>query len=183
MRAREPGHPHGPAVSVADAQHPPTTEPAVTSAPPADPPSRTRRPTSVAHAAPWALPVRRPALRRDGLSQDAGHLIAVGYALAWILCPVVEPVPDHDMAYPLWQLPIDLAASVTIVAAVRALWRGSRHSARLGMAAGVLMAVETVTCTIAGHTPVGWWTWVQTALSLLVMGVSVVLLRFRPAAG
>ena len=71
--------------------------------------------------------------------------------------------------YPLWQLPIDPAVA-SIVAAVVVLWRGGRHGARLGIAAGVLMAVETVICPIAGHTRLGWWTWAQTGLSLFVLG-------------
>ena len=76
-----------------------------------------------------------------------------------------------------------LATVGTIVAAVIALWRGSRNSARLGLAAGVFMAVMTMVCPFAGHTPVGWWTWVQTGLSLSVMATSAALLRFRPAEG
>ena len=38
-----------------------------------------------------------------------------------------------------------------------------------------MMAVETIVCPFAGHTPVGWWTWVQTGLSLSVLGAGVVL--------
>jgi hypothetical protein len=103
--------------------------------------------------------------------------------VSWILCPAVEPIPDGSFAhYPLWQLPIDLAALATIVAAVTALWRGSRHSARLGTAAGVLMAVETIVCPLAGHSPLGWWTWAQTGLSLFVLCTSVALIGRRSAS-
>ncbi len=34
-------------------------------------------------------------------------------------------------------------------------------------------------CPLAGHTPVGRWTWVQTAMSLFVMAVGVALHRLR----
>jgi len=175
-------------MSVADAAQPTTAEPAPPPARPvALPPSWAQVPRSsppplpvsaVQHPAPVA-PWNLPAPRQDGLGRDTGRLLAVAFGLAWLLCPLVEPLPEHDMAYPLWQLPIDLAALATIVVAVSALWRGNRNSARLGMVAGVLMAVETVTCTIAGHTPVGWWTWVQTGLSLAVMATSAVLHRYR----
>ena len=103
--------------------------------------------------------------------------LAVALAVAWLTCPLVEPMPDEDVHYPLWQLPVDLAAVGTIVLAVAALWRGSRHAARLVVAAGCLMAVETITCPWAGHTPVGWWTWVQTGSSLTVTAVGVALYR------
>jgi hypothetical protein len=93
-----------------------------------------------------------------------------------VLCPAVEPMPTHDMPYPLWQLPFDLGTLVSIVVAVVAMWRGVRNSARLGAIAGIFMALETIICPLAGHTPVGWWTWTQAALSLFVMGTSAVLL-------
>ncbi|CAA9247922.1 MAG: hypothetical protein AVDCRST_MAG52-1938, partial [uncultured Blastococcus sp.] len=133
------------------------------------------------HAAPWSPPARPAKPRRDGLDRDTGRLLAIGFAVAWILCPAVEPVPTHDVDYPLWQLPFELATLGTIVAAVVALWRGSRNSARLGLAAGLAMAVMTMICPLAGHTPVGWWTWLQTGLSLAVMATSAVLHRYRPA--
>jgi hypothetical protein len=169
-------------MSVADVPRP-TAQPATPSSPAVATPSCQARvlPTS-AQPAPWAPPVPRPTFRHDGLSADVGRLLAGAFALAWILCPTVEPMPTgDDIHYPLWQLPIDLAALGSIVIAVTALWRGSRNSARLGMAAGVLMAVETIICPIAGHTPVGWWTWVQTGLSLFVLATSAALHRRRPA--
>ena len=147
-------------------------------------------PPPPAPAAPWSPPPgtlayrRPPARRRDGLSRDAGRLLAASFGIAWILCPSVEPMPSGSMHYPLWQLPIDLAAVVSIVAAVVVLWRGGRHGARLVAVAGALMAVETMICPLAGHTPVGWWTWVQTGLSLYVLGAGAVLMARagRPAA-
>jgi hypothetical protein len=123
------------------------------------------------------------ALRQDGLSRDAGRVLSGAFALAFILCPTVEPMPEHDLPYPLWQLPIDLAALVSIVAAVVVLWRGGRNGARWGVAAGVLMAVLTAICPWAGHTPIGWWTWVQVAMSLFVMGTSAGLLARRGRTG
>ncbi len=87
----------------------------------------------------------------------------------------------HVPAYPLWQLPIDVAAIGTIILAVGALWRGSPRAPRLGIAAGVMMAVETIVCPYAGHTPIGWWTWVQAGLSLFVLFTSAALqARQRP---
>lgn len=104
-------------------------------------------------------------------------MVAAAFAVAWILCPIVEPMPTgHEPAYPLWQLPIDLATLASIVAAVVVLWRGGRSGARLGAVAGVMMAVQTILCPIAGHTPVGWWTWAQTGLSLFVIGASAALM-------
>jgi hypothetical protein len=96
-----------------------------------------------------------------------------------VLCPAVEPMPTHDMPYPLWQLPFDLGTLVSIVVAVVAMWRGVRNSARLGAIAGIFMALETIICPLAGHTPVGWWTWTQAALSLFVMGTSAALMARR----
>jgi hypothetical protein len=114
--------------------------------------------------------------RSDGLTAFAGRLIAGLFAAAWILCPLVEPLPSADLPYPLWQLPIDLATLGSMIAAVVVLWRGGRPGALLGFAAGVFMLLETAMCPIAGHTTVGWWTWAQTGLSLLVLGVSAGLL-------
>ncbi|SOE02729.1 hypothetical protein [Blastococcus haudaquaticus] len=170
-------------MSVADAPQPPTVERAAPQPAPEAPPARPAHAAQPPEpAAPWNLPAqRRPALRADGLGRDSGRLLAIGFALAWILCPAIEPMPTHHVDYPLWQLPIELAALGTIVAAVVALWRGNRNSARYGLAAGALMAVMTMVCPLAGHTPVGWWTWVQTGLSLAVMATSAVLHRYRPA--
>ncbi len=133
--------------------------------------------------APAATPQSRAVARavagahgRRDLGGTARHLLATAFAVAWLACPLIEPVPTgHEAAYPLWQLPIDLAAVGTIVVAVGALWRGSRHAPRLGIAAGVLMAVETIVCPYAGHTPFGWWTWVQAGLSLYVLLTSAAL--------
>jgi hypothetical protein len=147
-------------------------------------------PSPVAHA-PEPLPAPStplpgpagPPHRTDGLTPGAGRAIACAFLIAWILCPAVEPMPDGSFEhYPMWQLPIDGAALATIIAAVTALWRGSRHSARLGVAAGVLMAVETIVCPLAGHSPLGWWTWAQTGLSLFVLCTSVALIGRRSTA-
>jgi hypothetical protein len=169
-------------MSVADAPQPTTTEPVAPPVLPTEPPPYLAHlPTPPVQPAPWAAPARPSASRRDGLDRDTGRLLAIAFAVAWLLCPIIEPLPPHDMEYPLWQLPIELATLGTIVAAVVALWRGTRNSARFGMAAGVLMAVMTMVCPLAGHTLVGWWTWVQTGLSLAVMATSAVLHRYRPA--
>jgi hypothetical protein len=128
--------------------------------------------------APVAATIGRRAMSRPQRRARPGaqQLLGIAFALAWLAAPAVEPMPtDPETEYPLWQLPIDVAAVVTIVAAVAALWRGSRHAARLGIAAGVLMAVETIVCPLAGHTPVGWWTWAQTGLSLFVLLSSAAL--------
>src|SRR4051812_28455195 len=122
--------------------------------------------------------------RADGLSAVTGRLIAGAFAVAWILCPTIEPLPSGPLPdYPLWQLPIDLATVASIVVAVVALWRGGRLGALLGAVAGTFMLLETAMCPIAGHTTVGWWTWAQTLLSLFVLGTSAALLaRQSPAA-
>jgi hypothetical protein len=88
---------------------------------------------------------------------------------------MVEPMPDDDVHFPLWQLPIEIGTVGSMVAAVIALWRGSRHAPRLALVAGAFMAVMTMVCPLAGHTPVGWWTWVQAGMSLAVMATSVAL--------
>lgn len=171
-------------MSVADATQPTTAEPTVPQSSPAllpHPPLPQPPAPHLASVAPWNLPAPPPPPRLDGLGRDAGRLLAGAFAIAWVLCPAVEPLPAHDMDYPLWQLPIEIAALGTIIAAVVALWRGNRNSARYGLAAGVLMAVMTMVCPLAGHTPVGWWTWVQTGLSLAVMATSAVLHRYRIA--
>jgi len=134
----------------------------------------------------WRTPgSRRPEHRErhDGLSARAGRWTAGSFALAWILCPLVEPLPTNDLPYPLWQLPIDLATVISIITAVVVLWRGGRLGPLLGAVAGAFMLLETAMCPIAGHTPVGWWTWAQTGLSLVVLGTSAVLLsRQNPTA-
>jgi hypothetical protein len=106
-------------------------------------------------------------------------VLAAAFGVAWILCPAIEPLPTMDMPYPLWQLPFDVGTLASIVVAVVALWRGARSSARLGAVAGIFMALETTICPLAGHTPVGWWTWVQAGLSLAVMGTSAALMARR----
>jgi hypothetical protein len=165
-------------MSVADAPLPSAVAPPVAAAPGA-------LSTPSAPPGPWPVPAdpagpRPPAPRPDGLSREAGRVIAAAFGIAWILCPTVEPMPTgHLPDYPLWQLPIDVAAVVSIVAAVVVLWRGGRNGALLGAAAGALMAVETMICPIAGHTPVGWWTWAQTGLSLFVLGTSAALTARR----
>jgi hypothetical protein len=112
-------------------------------------------------------------------------VIGTVYALAWIACPAIEPVPNGpEPSYELWQVPIDLLAIGSIVAACVALWVGSRWGARLGVVAGLGMIAETVTCPGSGHHLVGWYTWVQAALSLAVLASSVALLAFStPAPG
>lgn len=139
---------------------------------------------AAAPVAPELAPTRArapagPRPRPDGLSRNAGRTLAVAFAVAWILCPALEPTPADHVHYPLWQLPIDVAALGSLVAAVVVLWRGGRLGAPLGIAAGVMMAVETVVCPWAGHTPLGWWTWAQTGLSLFVLGTSALLTRGR----
>ncbi len=122
--------------------------------------------------------------RDDGLGRRTGRLIAGAFALAWILCPSIEPMPSGPMPdYPMWQLPIDLATVGSIVAAVVVLWRGGRSGPRLGLVAGAFMLLETALCPIAGHTTVGWWTWTQTGLSLFVLATSAVLMARRGAPG
>jgi hypothetical protein len=135
-------------------------------------------------AAPAAAVARalRGEHQRRGFGLTARHVLAVSFAVAWLACPLIEPMPTgHVPAYPLWQLPIDVAAIGTIILAVGALWRGSPRAPRLGIAAGVMMAVETIVCPYAGHTPIGWWTWVQAGLSLFVLFTSAALqARQRP---
>jgi hypothetical protein len=157
---------------------PPATS--IPSAPPAAP-ERVAGPPAAWSSPEWRAPDARPGTaarpRRDGLSQRTGRLIAGAFAVAWILCPTIEPLPSGALPdYPLWQLPIDLATFASIVAAVVVLWRGGRLGALLGAVAGAFMLLETAMCPIAGHTTVGWWTWTQTVLSLLVLGASAVLL-------
>ncbi|WP_147251533.1 hypothetical protein [Blastococcus sp. TBT05-19] len=122
----------------------------------------------------WTAPPRR---RPSG---TAGKVLAVVFAVAWLTCPMVEPMPVGDVHYPLWQLPIDLATLATIVGAVATLWRGSPRAPHHGIAAGVMMAVMTMVCPLAGHGPTGWWTWVQAAMSLFVILTSVALVRIWP---
>jgi hypothetical protein len=159
-------------MTVADV--PPST-PAVAEAPVARGPRSHRAPVAPRTPLSW-----RP--RRDGPGPVYGRPLAIAFAAAWLLCPVVEPLPEHEMAYPLWQLPLDLGTVGSIVLAVVALWRGSRHAPRLGIAAGVFMAVMTMICPLAGHGPVGWWTWVQASMSLFVLLTSAALVSRWPVA-
>ncbi|WP_166534398.1 7TM diverse intracellular signaling domain-containing protein [Blastococcus xanthinilyticus] len=150
-------------------------------APPTDAAAPVPSPYGPVPRAGWTAVARTAPDGRPGRALE--QVLAGAFALAWLTCPLVEPMPAHDMAYPLWQLPFDIAAVVTIVLAVAALWRGSRYAARFGIAAAGCMAVMTILCPLAGHTPVGWWTWVQTGMSLFVLGASTVLATRRPAAG
>jgi hypothetical protein len=155
-------------------------------APPASAPVVPRVAPSAWASAEWRSPgSRRPEyrVRQDGLGSRAGRWIAGSFALAWIVCPLVEPLPSGDLPYPMWQVPVDVATFASIVAAVVVLWRGGRRGALLGAVAGVFMLLETAMCPIAGHTTVGWWTWAQTGLSLFVLGTSAALLaRQSPSA-
>jgi hypothetical protein len=157
------------------AEVPPSTPPAPAAAPTARGPLSHRAP--VTRGGPTSRAPR-------GVSPGPvyGRPLAIAFAVAWLLCPAVEPLPEHEMAYPLWQLPLDLGTVGSIVLAVTALWRGSRHAPRLGIAAGVFMAVMTMVCPLAGHGPVGWWTWVQAAMSLFVLLTSATLVSRWPGA-
>jgi hypothetical protein len=118
----------------------------------------------------------RPPHRTPGLGRVGRQVLAIAFAAAWITCPVIEPVPDGpEQDYPLWLLPVDIAALVSIVAAVVALWRGSRRAGAFGVAAGVLMAVETIICPGIGHHLMGSFLWVQAGLSLFVLLTSAAL--------
>jgi hypothetical protein len=178
MYVEDPARP-----TVAGWAAPPVTS--TPSAPAAEPERVAAAPQAPWSAPGWRAPDARPRTagreRSDGLSQRTGRLIAGAFAVAWILCPTIEPMPSGPMPdYPLWQLPIDLATLGSIIAAVVVLWRGGRHGSLLGFAAGAFMLLETIMCPIAGHTDVGWWTWTQTGLSLLVLGISAALLA-RPS--
>ena len=125
---------------------------------------------------PASPAVARPRRPRPGLGRVGRQLLAIAFAAAWITCPTIEPMPDGpEPDYQLWLLPIDIAALVSIVAAVIAVWRGSRRAGAIGVAAGVLMAVETVICPGIGHHLMGPFLWVQAALSLFVLLTSAAL--------
>ena len=133
-------------------------------------------PASVASQPAPAPSVAPPPHRAPGLGRVGRQLLAIAFAAAWITCPVIEPVPDGpEPDYPLWLLPVDLAALVSIVAAVVALWRGSPRAGAIGVATGVLMAVETVICPGIGHHLMGPFLWVQAGLSLFVLLSSTAL--------
>ncbi|WP_346623155.1 hypothetical protein [Blastococcus montanus] len=170
------------------ADHPPAAErrPAVPPPPAriADMPAAHRDVPAVGAAPVPTRPGPRHAAAADPwIAPPRGKVLAVVFAVAWLTCPLVEPLPTGDVHYPLWQLPVDIGTVVSIVLAVAALWRGSRHSARLGLVAGGFMAVMTMVCPLAGHTPVGWWTWVQTGMSLFVLLTSAALPRLVPGLG
>jgi hypothetical protein len=125
---------------------------------------------------PASPAVARPRPPRPGLGRVGRQLLAIAFAAAWITCPTIEPMPDGpEPDYQLWLLPIDIAALVSIVAAVIAVWRGSRRAGAIGVAAGVLMAVETVICPGIGHHLMGPFLWVQAGLSLFVLLTSAAL--------
>ncbi|WP_155858698.1 hypothetical protein [Candidatus Blastococcus massiliensis] len=131
-------------------------------------------PPPAQHVAPPPAPHRRT-------GRDGNRALAIGFAVVCLAGPFVEPMPTGDIHIPLWQIPIELATFASIVAATIALWRASRHAPRLVLAAGALLAVMTMVCPLAGHTPVGWWTWVQAGLSLAVMATGAALYRRGPA--
>lgn len=159
-------------MTVADTPPPASAGPVDTTPPAPGPPSH-RAPVAPGS---WTGPARAG----TGRAPAPGRPLAIAFAVAWLVCPVVEPLPAEDMAYPLWQAPIDLGTVASIVLAVVALWRGSRHAPRLGVAAGVFMAVMTMICPLAGHGPVGWWTWVQAGMSLFVLFTSAALVSRWP---
>lgn len=144
---------------------------------------RVRPPAECTVAAPSPMPrVAPPPRPLPGLGQVGRRLLAIAFAAAWITCPIIEPVPDGpEPDYPLWLLPIDIAALVSIVAAVSAVWRGSRRAGTLGVTAGVLMAVETILCPGTGHHLMGSFLWVQAGLSLFVLlaGAALVVRPLR----
>lgn len=190
MRAVDGARPYGACMSAADTSFPLALPPATDAAPLPAPPAATGTPAGAVaprppvylppqRVAPWNLPRPPRAPRPDGLGWDTGRLVAASFGIAFVVAPALEPIPDGPLPdYPLWQLPIDLAALAAIVAAVVVLWRGGRNGARLGAVAGVLMAVLTIICPLAGHSPVGWWTWAQAVLSLYVMSTSAVLMAW-----
>jgi hypothetical protein len=112
------------------------------------------------------------------------RVLAVLFIGAWFTCGLVEPVPDGpEPEYHLWMLPVDVASLGTIIAASVLLWRGSRMAARVGIAAGVLMCVETALCPGTGHHLMGTFLWVQTALSVFVPLTSAALPRLGLPVG
>ncbi len=115
--------------------------------------------------------------RRDvPLTRTTRRLLAVAFAVAYMVCPSVEPDPNGpDPVMHWWHAAVDCASIAAICVAVVALWRGARRSPALGVAAGVGMVVETVLCPSSGHHALGWWTWVQTVLSAGVLATSAVL--------
>jgi hypothetical protein len=122
---------------------------------------------------PEGSPPRRP------LAENARQLLAVLFVAAWVTCVLIEPTPDGpDPEYPLWMLPVDLSSLATLVAAAVLLWRAHRYTAPVGVAAGLLMCLETVLCPGIGHHMIGSFLWVQTALSLFVLFTSAALPRF-----
>ena len=188
VRAVDGARPYGACMSVAHTSFPFAVPPETDAAPLPAPPTPSGAPAGAVaprppallrpqQVAPWNLPLPPRAPRPDGLGWDTGRLIAGSFGIAFVVATLLEPMSDGPLPdYPLWQLPIDLAALAAIVAAVVVLWRGGRNGARLGAAAGVLMAVLTIICPLAGHSAVGWWTWAQVGLSLYVMGTSAVLM-------
>ncbi len=119
----------------------------------------------------------RRTYRRDvTLTRTTRRLLAVAFAVAYMVCPSVEPDPNGpDPVMHWWHAAVDCASIAAICVAVVALWRGTRRSPAFGVAAGVGMVVETVLCPSSGHHALGWWTWVQAALSAGVLATSAVL--------
>jgi len=109
--------------------------------------------------------------------------VAGTFAVAWIICPLIEPDPNGPNPVMQWWLAaVNVAAIAAICVAVVALWIGVRRAPALGVVAGVGMVVETVLCPGSGHHTVGWWTWTQGVLSLGVLATSIVLVSLDRGA-
>lgn len=109
--------------------------------------------------------------------------LAAAFAVAYLTCPMIEPEPNGpDPVMHWWLAAVDLGSAVAIVIAVVALAVGARAAANLGVLAGIGMCVETVLCPGSGHHLIGWWTGVQAALSLFVLGTSIGLVCIQTDA-
>jgi hypothetical protein len=134
-------------------------------------------PTATWWVRPAAVPGSPPEPRRDA-HRLAHQAVATLFAVAFVSCVMVEPLPNGPHPEPpMWTLPIEIAAFAAVVIACVALWRRSSRARVLGLVAGAGMAVGTVVCPGTGHHVVGWYTWVQAGLTLFVLLTSAALPR------
>jgi hypothetical protein len=130
-------------------------------------------PAAVVTAGPWPRPV---------LSARAVRLLAIVPVLAYVTCVAIQPLPPGPPpVLPWWYAAVDVASLTALALACLGMGGARRWAAVAVIADGVGMIAETVTCPASGHHQVlGWWWYVQLALSVAVLLGGLALRRYSP---